>query len=61
MGLGSNLCRRGDGLLFRRRAPRRAERFFRSRFLSLPLQTRLELELAFPRCQATWKTGPLTP
>jgi integrase len=41
MGLGSNLCRRGDGLLFRRRVPKRAERFFRSRFLSLPLQTHL--------------------
>lgn len=41
MSLGPNLQRRGDGLLFRRRIPRRAETFFRSRFLSLPLQTHL--------------------
>ncbi|SEA96237.1 site-specific integrase [Rubrimonas cliftonensis] len=41
MGSGSNLQRRGEGLLFRRRVPRGAQGSFRVRVLTLPLGTHL--------------------
>ena len=41
MGLGSNLHRRGDGLVFRRRVPRAARTLMRTAFLRLPLGTHL--------------------